>query len=162
MVFEPLLSNGRQRVGAFYKRACRKSASKHAYAVECRNRLRVGVRARNAVACRGLRVGPSKHLKMGCRSQIHTQHADFAVKFTLDTSILAALSKGVPQGKRCLQSPRRQRGRQKGIGKEGTKNVKKKSDRPCEPFPDKLVRISGFSSLFSGSAVSLYTLQQIC
>ena len=28
---------------------------------ECGNRLRVGVRAKNAVACRGLRVGPSKY-----------------------------------------------------------------------------------------------------
>ena len=28
--------------------------------MECGNRLRVGVRAKNAVACRGLRVGPSK------------------------------------------------------------------------------------------------------
>ena len=30
--------------------------------MECGNRLRVGVRAKNAVACRGLRVGPSKTL----------------------------------------------------------------------------------------------------
>ena len=33
---------------------------KHSYTVECGNRLRVGVRAKNAPACRGLRVGPSK------------------------------------------------------------------------------------------------------
>ena len=32
---------------------------KHSYTVECRNRLRVGVRAKT-LACRGLRVGPSK------------------------------------------------------------------------------------------------------
>ena len=30
------------------KRACRKNAFKHSYAVECGNRLRVGVRAKNA------------------------------------------------------------------------------------------------------------------
>ena len=47
------LSNGRQRVGAFKKTlACRKNAFKHSYTVECGNRLRVGVRAKNAVACR--------------------------------------------------------------------------------------------------------------
>ena len=40
--------------------AWRKSAFKHWNTVECGNRLRVGVRAKNAVACRGLRVGPSK------------------------------------------------------------------------------------------------------
>ena len=54
--FGPLLGNGRQRVGAFSKRACRKNAFKHSYTVECGNRLRVGVRAKNAsvleFACR--------------------------------------------------------------------------------------------------------------
>ena len=39
--------------------ACRKNVFKHSYAVECGNRLRVGVRAKT-LACRGLRVGPSK------------------------------------------------------------------------------------------------------
>ena len=47
---------GRQRVGAFGKRACRKNAFKHSYTVECANRLRVGVRTKNAsvagFACR--------------------------------------------------------------------------------------------------------------
>ena len=38
----------------------KKYAFKRSYTVECGNRLRVGVRAKNAVACRGLRVGPSK------------------------------------------------------------------------------------------------------
>ena len=36
-----------------------KNAFEHSYAVECGNRLRVGVRAKTP-ACRGLRVGPSK------------------------------------------------------------------------------------------------------
>ena len=37
------------------------NAFKHSYIVECGNRLRVGVRAKNAIAaCRGLRVGPSE------------------------------------------------------------------------------------------------------
>ena len=56
MVFGPLLSNVRQRVGAFEKRACRKNTFKHSYTVECGNRLSVGVRAKNAsvsgFACR--------------------------------------------------------------------------------------------------------------
>ena len=37
---------------------------------------------------------------MGFRSEIC--HADFAVKFTLDTSILTALSKATPLGKHRL------------------------------------------------------------
>ena len=53
---EASLSIGRERVGAFKKRACRKNSFKHSYTVECRNRLRVGVRAKNAsvsgFACR--------------------------------------------------------------------------------------------------------------
>ena len=57
-VFGPLSSNGRQRVGALKKRARRKNAFKH-NRIQW-NRLCVGVRAKNAVACRGLRVGPSK------------------------------------------------------------------------------------------------------
>ena len=62
MVFGPLLSNGRQRVGAFKKtRACRKNAFKHSYKVECGNRLRVGVLVLKTLACWGLRVGPSKN-----------------------------------------------------------------------------------------------------
>ena len=40
--------------------ACRKNPFKHSYTVECGNRLRVGVCAKNAVACRGLCVGPSR------------------------------------------------------------------------------------------------------
>ena len=40
-------SIARQRVGAFWKRACRKNALKHSYTVECGNRLRVKVRAQN-------------------------------------------------------------------------------------------------------------------
>ena len=56
MVFGPLVSNGRLRVGAFSKRVCRKDAFKHSYTVECGNCLRVGVRVKNAsvsgFACR--------------------------------------------------------------------------------------------------------------
>ena len=49
MVFEPLLSNGRQGVGAVLKTlACRINAFKHSYTVEFWNRLRVGVRAKSA------------------------------------------------------------------------------------------------------------------
>ena len=43
-----------------------KNAFKHSYTVECGNRLRVGVRAKTAPACRGLRVGPSK-LPIDCQ-----------------------------------------------------------------------------------------------
>ena len=50
------LSIDSQRLGAFEKRARRKIAFKHSYAVESGNRLRVGVRAKNAsvsgFACR--------------------------------------------------------------------------------------------------------------
>ena len=53
------MSIGRQCVGAFQKRACRKNAFKHSHTAECGNRLRVEVRAKK-LACRGLRVGPSK------------------------------------------------------------------------------------------------------
>ena len=45
---EASLSIGRQRVGAFKKSYCAKKAFKRSYTVECRNRLRVGVRAKNA------------------------------------------------------------------------------------------------------------------
>ena len=57
---EVSLSIGRQCVGAFKNASVSKNAFKHSYTVECGNRLRVGARAKNAVACRGLRVGPSK------------------------------------------------------------------------------------------------------
>ena len=63
MVFGPLLSNGRKRVRptVLLKRlACRKNAFKHSYTVECGNRLRVGVCAKNASCVSGLRVGLSK------------------------------------------------------------------------------------------------------
>ena len=53
---EASLSIGRQRVGAFKKRTCRKNAFTHSYTVECWNHLHVGVRAKNAsvsgFACR--------------------------------------------------------------------------------------------------------------
>ena len=39
---------------------------------------------------------------MGFRTEIRTQHVDFALRFALDTSILTALSKAIPQEKRCL------------------------------------------------------------
>ena len=42
------------------------------------------------------------HLQMEFRSETLTRHADFAVKFALSTSILTALSKGIPQGNRRL------------------------------------------------------------
>ena len=46
---EASLSIGRLRVGAFSERARRKNAFKHnRIHLECRNRLRVGVRAKNA------------------------------------------------------------------------------------------------------------------
>ena len=54
--FRTSLSNGRQRVGAFFLTRVSKNAFKHSYTVECGNRLRVGVRAKNAsvsgFACR--------------------------------------------------------------------------------------------------------------
>ena len=64
MVFGPLLSNGRQRVGALQKRSRVEKMPlniRHSYTVECGNRLRVGVRAKNANVS-GLLVGPSKLL----------------------------------------------------------------------------------------------------
>ena len=39
---------------------------------------------------------------MGFRTAIRTQHVDSAVKFALNTSILTALSRAIPQGKRRL------------------------------------------------------------
>ena len=39
---------------------------------------------------------------MGFRTEIRTHNVDFALKFALDTSVLTALSKAVPQGKRRL------------------------------------------------------------
>ena len=57
MVVGPLLSNGRQRVGALKKRACRKNAFQHSYTVECGDRLRVGVGAKNA-SVSGFACGP--------------------------------------------------------------------------------------------------------
>ena len=39
---------------------------------------------------------------MRFRSEIRTRHVDFALKFALDTSILSALSKAIPLGKRRL------------------------------------------------------------
>ena len=59
MVCGPLLSNGRQRVGALLKRACRENAFKHSYTVECGNRLRVGVPG--AFNCQGF-GGVSKNI----------------------------------------------------------------------------------------------------
>ena len=59
---EASLSVGRQRVGAFKKCACRQNAFKQSYTVECGNRLRVGVRAKNA-SVSGLRAGPSKEME---------------------------------------------------------------------------------------------------
>ena len=42
------------------------------------------------------------HLKMGFRSAVRTWKWDFALQFALDTSILTALSKAIPQGKHRL------------------------------------------------------------
>ena len=39
---------------------------------------------------------------MGFRSEVRTWKWDFALKFALDTSILIALSKEIPQGKHRL------------------------------------------------------------
>ena len=47
--------------------ASRKNAFKHSYTVEYGNRLRVGVRAKSA-SVSGLRVGPSKRVKVVLRS----------------------------------------------------------------------------------------------
>ena len=61
MVFGPVLSNGRQRVGE--KRARRKSAFQHSYTEECGDR--VSECMLKTLACRGLRVGPSKGSAFG-------------------------------------------------------------------------------------------------
>ena len=37
---------------------------------------------------------------MGFRSEVRAWKWDFALQFALDTSILTALSKGIPQGRR--------------------------------------------------------------
>ena len=47
------------------------------------------------------------HLKMGVCSGVRTRQWDFALQFALDTSILTALSKGIPQGRRRLEGARR-------------------------------------------------------
>ena len=47
---EASLSIGKQRIGALKKRTCRENGFKHAYAVECENRLRVGVHANRKYA----------------------------------------------------------------------------------------------------------------
>ena len=39
---------------------------------------------------------------MGFRSEVRTRKWNFALKFALDTSVLTALSKGIPQGKHRL------------------------------------------------------------
>ena len=39
---------------------------------------------------------------MGVRTAVRTREWDFALQFALDTSILTALSKGIPQGRRSL------------------------------------------------------------
>ena len=43
------------------------------------------------------------HLKMGFRSEVRICKWDFALQFALDTSILTALSKRIPQGRRRLE-----------------------------------------------------------
>ena len=42
------------------------------------------------------------HLKMGFCAEVRTCKWDFALQFALDMSILTALSKGIPQGRRRL------------------------------------------------------------
>ena len=39
---------------------------------------------------------------MEFRTEVRTRHVDFALQLALDTSILTALSKGIPQGKHRL------------------------------------------------------------
>ena len=41
--------------------------------------------------------GRNVHQEMGFRTEIHTRHVEFALKFALGTSILIALSKTIPQ-----------------------------------------------------------------
>ena len=53
----------------------------------------------NAMGQEALKGG---HLKMGFRSEVRTRKWDFALQFALDTSILTALSKEIPQGRRRL------------------------------------------------------------
>ena len=56
---------------------------------------------RRASASGGPKGGHLKggHLKMGFRSEVRNCRWDFALQFALDTSILTALSKGIPQGR---------------------------------------------------------------
>ena len=41
-------------------------------------------------------------LKIGFRSEVRTCKWDFALQFALDTSVLLAVSEGIPQGRRRL------------------------------------------------------------
>ena len=54
-----------------------------------------------------------RRLKMGFRAALCTRHVDFTLKFALNTPILTALPKAIPQGKRRLEKkvPSRQRKR---------------------------------------------------
>ena len=67
---EASVSIGRQRVETHVLKtlACRKNAFKDSKTAECGKRLRVGVRAKNIVASRGLRVGPLKLQTLGVTS----------------------------------------------------------------------------------------------
>ena len=65
MVFRPPLSNGRQRVGAFKKRACRKMPLNICIQWNAGSTC-VSECVLKTLACRGLRVGPSK-------TQIHQE-----------------------------------------------------------------------------------------
>ena len=60
MVFRPLLSNGRSRVGAIKKRTCRRNALKHSYLQWNAGTACVSECVLKTPACRGLQVGPSK------------------------------------------------------------------------------------------------------
>ena len=56
--------------------------------------------SRNSPLSGGPKGGHLKggHLKMGFRTESCTRHVDFALKVALDTSILTALSKAIPNG----------------------------------------------------------------
>ena len=151
MVFGPLLSNGRQRVGAFSKRACRKNAFKHSYTVECRNRLRVGVRAKNAVACRGLRVSPSKILD-SCVAFRYTMSLSWPFFQEGEESRRAGREESpFPrlERKSGAEGSRRRQIRKEGLGGRGTRwgsphNLISCKAQPREPSLEDSISFSSF------------------
>ena len=77
------------------------------------------------------------HLKMGFCSEVRTWKWDFALQFALDTSILTALFKGIPQGRRHLD-------------REGAVWTKKAPSRPHRALKNAILRCPGLRCMGLG------------